>query len=79
MGSLDATMASLVEGITARSGPVTRLTKKAVRAGRDLPFSEALTDSQRIIKELLPVEDLEKGVAAFLEKRRPVWRHRVKS
>ncbi|HEV7503610.1 MAG TPA: enoyl-CoA hydratase/isomerase family protein [Thermoanaerobaculia bacterium] len=77
MASLDATVAALVAGITARSGPVTRLTKKAVRAGRDLPFSEALTESERIYKEeLLPLEDLEEGVAAFLEKRRPVWRHR---
>jgi cyclohexa-1,5-dienecarbonyl-CoA hydratase len=77
VGSLDATMASLVASITARSIPVTRLTKKAVRAGRDLPFSAALTESERIYKEeLLPLEDLEEGVAAFLEKRQPVWRHR---
>jgi len=77
VGSLDGTIASLLAGITARSTPVTRLTKKAVRAGRDLPFSAALTESERIYKEeLLPLEDLEEGVAAFLEKRRPVWRHR---
>ena len=77
VGSLDATMASLVASISARSTPVTRLTKKAVRAGRDLPFSAALMESERIYKEeLLPLEDLEEGVAAFLEKRRPVWRHR---
>jgi cyclohexa-1,5-dienecarbonyl-CoA hydratase len=77
VGSLDATLDSIVAGITARSAPVTRLTKKAVRAGRDLPFSAALTESERIYKEeLLPLKDLEEGVAAFLEKRRPVWRHR---
>jgi cyclohexa-1,5-dienecarbonyl-CoA hydratase len=76
-GRLEATMAALVAGITARSAPVTRLTKKAVRAGRDLPFDEALAETERIYKEeLLPLEDLEEGAAAFLEKRRPVWRHR---
>ncbi len=76
-GSLDATMASLISEITARSAPVTRLTKKAVRAGRDLPFDEALAETERIYKEeLLPLEDLEEGAAAFLQKRRPVWRHR---
>jgi cyclohexa-1,5-dienecarbonyl-CoA hydratase len=76
-GSLDATVASLVAGITARSAPVTRLTKKAVRASRDLPFEEALAETERIYKEeLLPLEDLEEGAAAFLEKRRPVWKHR---
>jgi cyclohexa-1,5-dienecarbonyl-CoA hydratase len=76
-GRLEATIAALVAGITARSAPVTRLTKKAVRAGRDLPFDEALAETERIYKEeLLPLEDLEEGAAAFLEKRRPVWKHR---
>jgi cyclohexa-1,5-dienecarbonyl-CoA hydratase len=76
-GRLEATVAALVAGITARSAPVTRLTKKAVRAGRDLPFDEALAETERIYKEeLLPLEDLEEGAAAFLAKRRPVWRHR---
>ncbi|HEX4964796.1 MAG TPA: enoyl-CoA hydratase-related protein [Thermoanaerobaculia bacterium] len=76
-GALNATLANLLAGITARSAPVTRLTKKAVRAGRDLPFAEALTESERIYKEeLLPLEDMEEGVAAFLEKRKPVWRQR---
>ena len=76
-GRLEATVAALVAGITARSAAVTRLTKKAVRAGRDLPFDEALAETERIYKEeLLPLEDLEEGAAAFLEKRRPVWRHR---
>jgi cyclohexa-1,5-dienecarbonyl-CoA hydratase len=77
VGQLDATIASLVTGITARSAPVTRLTKKAVRAGRDLPFAAALAETERIYKEeLLPLEDLAEGAAAFLEKRKPVWRHR---
>jgi len=76
-GRLEATMAALVAGIIARSAPVTRLTKKAVRAGRDLPFDEALAETERIYKEeLLPLEDLEEGVAAFVEKRKPTWRHR---
>jgi cyclohexa-1,5-dienecarbonyl-CoA hydratase len=77
VGNLDATIASLLTGITARSAPVTRLTKKAVRAGRDLPFDQALAEAERIYKEeLLPLEDLEEGAAAFLEKRRPVWKNR---
>ena len=54
-----------------------RLTKKAVRAGRDLPFSQALAETERIYKEeLLPLEDVAEGAAAFLEKRPPVWKHR---
>lgn len=63
--------------ITSKSVPVTRLAKKAVRAGRDLPFAAALAETERIYKEeLLPLEDLAEGAAAFLEKRRAVWRNR---
>ena len=74
---LDATVREGAERIAARSAPVVRLTKKAVRAGRDLPFPEALAETERIYKEeLLPLEDLAEGAAAFLEKRRPEWKDR---
>jgi cyclohexa-1,5-dienecarbonyl-CoA hydratase len=77
VGKLDETVAELVSGLTAHSAPVIRLTKKAVRAGRDLPFADALAETERIYKEeLLPLEDVAEGAAAFLEKRPPVWRHR---
>ena len=67
----------IAERIAARSAPVVRLTKKAVRAGRDLPFPAALAETERIYKEeLLPLEDVAEGAAAFLEKRRPVWKNR---
>ncbi len=76
-GELDKAVANLAGGLTTRSAPVIRLTKKAVRAGRDLPFAEALAETERIYKEeLLLLEDLEEGAAAFLGKRKPVWRNR---
>jgi cyclohexa-1,5-dienecarbonyl-CoA hydratase len=76
-GTLDEAVREFAAQIAAKSAPVVRLAKKAVRAGRDLPFSEALAETERIYKEeLLPLEDLEEGAAAFLEKRRPVWRNR---
>ena len=41
------------------------------------PLPEALAETERIYKEeLLPLADVEEGAAAFLEKRRPVWKHR---
>jgi cyclohexa-1,5-dienecarbonyl-CoA hydratase len=77
VGGLDGAIREISERIAAKSAPVVRLTKKAVRAGRDLPFPEALAGTERIYKEeLLPLEDVEEGAAAFLEKRRPVWKHR---
>ena len=76
-GKLDEAVQDFVAQIAGKSAPVVRLAKRAVRAGRDLPFSEALAETERIYKEeLLPLEDLEEGAAAFLAKRRPVWRHR---
>lgn len=77
VSSLEEGIEQLRSEITSKSIPVTRLAKKAVQAGRDLPFSEALAETERIYKEeLLPLEDLAEGAAAFLEKRRAVWRHR---
>lgn len=77
VADLDEGVAQLTAGITARSAAVVRLTKKAVRAGRDRGFSEALTESERLyLEELCPTADMEEGIAAFLEKRRPVWKHR---
>ena len=76
-GGLDATVRDLMDRIRAKSAPVVRLAKQAVRAGRNLPFSEALAETERIYKEeLLPLEDVAEGAAAFLEKRRPAWQHR---
>jgi cyclohexa-1,5-dienecarbonyl-CoA hydratase len=74
---LDEALATFLAEIEAKSAPVVRLTKKAIRAGRDFPFSQALDETERIYKEeLLPLEDLEEGAAAFLEKRPVIWRHR---
>jgi cyclohexa-1,5-dienecarbonyl-CoA hydratase len=76
-GTLDDAVREFAAQLTAKSAPVVRLAKKAVRAGRDLPFSAALAETERIYKEeLLPLEDMAEGTAAFLAKRRPVWRHR---
>jgi cyclohexa-1,5-dienecarbonyl-CoA hydratase len=75
--SLDEGLAKLSAEILAKSAAVVRLTKKAVRAGRDRGFTEALAESERLyLDELCPTADMAEGIAAFLEKRRPVWKHR---
>lgn len=77
VASLDEGVARLSAEILSKSAAVVRLTKKAVRAGRDSGFSEALDESERLyLDELCPTADMAEGIAAFLEKRRPVWKHR---
>jgi enoyl-CoA hydratase/carnithine racemase len=77
VGGLDEAVRDLAQRIAAKSAPVVRLTKAAVRAGRDLSFADALAETERIYKEeLMPLEDVAEGAAAFLEKRRPVWKDR---
>jgi cyclohexa-1,5-dienecarbonyl-CoA hydratase len=74
---LDQEVARFVAGVTAKSAAVTRLIKKAVRAGRDRGFAAGLTEAETLYKEeLCPAADMREGLAAFLEKRRPDWQHR---
>lgn len=76
-GQLGQAVADLSAQISARSAPVVRLTKRAVRAGRDHGFTEALAETERIyLEELCQVEDMEEGLRAFVEKRPPVWKNR---
>jgi cyclohexa-1,5-dienecarbonyl-CoA hydratase len=74
---LEAAVHELVGQITGKSAPVTRLIKAAVRAGRDLGFSAGLAEAERLyLHDLAATEDMQEGIAAFLEKRKPDWKHR---
>jgi len=73
---LDAELARLTDQINHKSLSVLRLLKRAIQAGRDRSFDEALAESERLyLKELIETHDMHEGLAAFLEKRSPDWRH----
>lgn len=73
---VDAEVEALVAQITAHSTAVTRMIKRAGRAGERLPFIEALAETEELyLTELTATRDMEEGIAAFLEKRPPSWRH----
>ena len=57
------------------SGPALRLAKRAVDAGLDLPFQDALSRAELIYRrDLMALADAREGLAAFLAKRSPVWK-----
>ena len=67
----------VVDALTAKSRPVLALTKRALRACHPGAFEKSLAEAERIyLDELTKTEDMSEGMAAFLEKRRPVWKHR---
>jgi enoyl-CoA hydratase/carnithine racemase len=76
-GGLDDGCARLAAELGGKSAAVLRSLKRAVAAGRDLPFAAALAATERIyLEELARLDDMREGVEAFLDKRPPVWKHR---
>ena len=69
--------AALAQELLGKSGAVLRLTLRGLRELSLQTFDRALQRAEEIYcRELLQTEDVAEGVAAFLEKRRPNWRHR---
>jgi len=57
------------------SGAVLRLTKRAVRVGSAGQFAEGLAAVEDLyLGPLMATEDAQEGLAAFMEKRAPVWK-----
>ena len=68
---------ALFDELLGKSGAVLRLTARGLRELSLQNFDRALARSEEIYcRELLRTEDVAEGVAAFLEKRPPDWRHR---
>lgn len=64
-----------IERLSAKSGVALAAARKALRRAEG-SFDGALAGAERIYRELLPAEDVEEGIRAFLEKRPPRWRDR---
>jgi cyclohexa-1,5-dienecarbonyl-CoA hydratase len=76
-GEMEAELAALLDELLEKSGSVLRVALKGMRELSLRGFSEALERSEQIYcDELLATEDVEEGVRAFLEKRKPRWSHR---
>lgn len=65
-----------VADLGSLSRPVLRLAKRAVLEGLALPFDQALQRTEEVyLDQLVNLHDAHEGLAAFLEKRDPVWKH----
>jgi len=72
---LPAAAGEFVGKLARLSGAVLRLTKRAVRVGSGVPFAEGLAAVEELyLGPLMDTEDAHEGLAAFLEKRAPVWK-----
>ena len=60
------------------SGTSLEFTRRAMDLGRSgRTFDEALAEQENIyLHELMKTADANEGIKAFMEKRKPVWRHR---
>ncbi len=70
----DAAVASYTGSLAGLSRPVLRLAKRAVLAGVDRPLPAALEAADGLyLDDLMALHDPHEGLAAFMEKREPVW------
>jgi len=65
---------TLAEKIANLSQPVIASAKRAVRAAFEMPLSEGLAFERKSIHALFALEDQKEGMAAFLEKRTPIFK-----
>jgi len=63
--------------LAALSGPVLKLTKRAVDRGLYASVADAIKTAEQIyLRELMQTEDAREGLNAFMEKRKPEWKNR---
>src|SRR5579862_147386 len=74
---LEQAMDELLGRITAQSGAVLAMAKKAVLGGMGLSMRDSLRFSMDVfLNELYRLEDSREGLRALLEKRKPQWKNR---
>lgn len=74
---LEKSVSDLLARLTAQSGAVLAMAKRAVLGGMGMPLREALRFSMDIfLNDLYRLEDSREGLRALVEKRKPEWKNR---
>jgi enoyl-CoA hydratase len=74
--NLMAEALATAEKIAALSQPVIASAKRAVNAAFETPLADGLAFERKSIHALFALDDQKEGMAAFVEKRKPVFRNR---
>ena len=75
-GELEGAAAALAARVASASGDTLAIGKPAVSENLDLPLEEAYRHAAAVMSRNAATADAREGVAAFLDKRDPVWSHR---
>jgi len=74
---LKATVDEIINKIGEFSAPVLQMTKRVISGSLGLPLDQAMRQSHNIyLTQLMDLEDVQEGLRAVLEKRKPVWKNR---
>src|SRR5262245_5431145 len=74
---LEADAATLIQRFQEGSAPVLQYARRAVSGGFDLPLGDAVRHAEDVyLNQLMNTDDVEEGLRAVTEKRKPVWKDR---
>jgi len=76
VGELRAEAIEVAKKIANFSRPITTLTKESVNRAFETTLSEGVRFERRVFHSVFAFEDQKEGMAAFTEKRKPVFKHR---
>jgi enoyl-CoA hydratase len=66
----------LAETVASMSLPSLIAAKEAVNRAFEMPLAEGIRFERRVFHMLFGTEDQKEGMAAFVEKRPPKWKHK---
>lgn len=74
---LEKKVNEVIAKVTAQSGPVLTMAKRAILGSLGLPLREGVRNSMKVfLNELADLEDSQEGLRALVEKRAPNWKNR---